>query len=82
MWWSQCTHNGAAVSFMDCCASIATIAMPTANGGDYAVAPTSYVDGARPSGGNGVMSASEGFLIWHYFDTVEGIDVLSSAAAQ
>jgi hypothetical protein len=76
-------HQG----YADISASIATIAYPGNLGGTstprsgYSVMPTSYLD-AGGTLSTSIFSPSEGFLIWHSFDTIENIDVLSSAAAQ
>jgi prepilin-type N-terminal cleavage/methylation domain-containing protein len=76
--WSSANYNGTPLAYADISASIATISFPTVPGNriaaNYSVLPTSSVDGAAPKD---LFSASEGFLIWHYLDTQEQIDVLS-----
>jgi len=76
--WSNANADGTALDYADISASIATIAYPTipANrlAANYSVMPTSSVAGAPAAN---LVSASEGFLIWHYLDTQEQIDVLS-----
>jgi prepilin-type processing-associated H-X9-DG protein len=81
--WSNANSNGIPLDYADISASIATISYPTNPGKrfntNYSVLPTSSVSGAAPVN---LFSASEGFLIWHYLDTQEQIDVLSSSTGQ
>ena len=80
--WSEATADGIPLDYADISASIATISYPTQPGkrfaGNYSVLPTSTVTGAAPVN---LFSASEGFLIWHYLDTQEQIDVLSGGTS-
>jgi prepilin-type N-terminal cleavage/methylation domain-containing protein len=81
--WSNANANGTPLQYADISASIATIAYPTNApnriAANYSVMPTSSVAGAAPIN---LLSASEGFLIWHYLDTQEQIDVLSGTPGQ
>ena len=80
--WSEANADGIPLDFADISASIATISYPTQAGkrfaGNYSVLPTSTVAGAAPIN---LFSASEGFLIWHYLDVQEQIDVLSGGTS-
>ena len=81
--WSEANANGIPLDYADISASIATISYPTVPGkryaANYSVLPTSSVAGATPLN---LFSASEGFLIWHYFDVQEQIDALSGGVSQ
>ena len=81
--WSYANASGTTLDYADISASIATIAYPTvpANriAANYSVMPTSAMTGAATAN---LVSASEGFLVWHFFDTQDQIDVLSSGAAE
>jgi hypothetical protein len=80
--WSNANLDGIPLNYADISASIATISFPTVPGDRigpcYSVMPTSAVAGAV---GTDIVSANEGFLIWHYLDTQEQIDVLSGSLA-
>jgi len=81
--WSNANAAGTTLDYADISSSIATIACPTSPGSriaaNYSVMPTSSLAGALPAN---LMSASEGFLIWHYFDNQEQIDVMGGGPAQ
>jgi hypothetical protein len=75
--WSQASSGnpGALLGYAEVSASIATIAYPTSMSSPrsgYTVMPTSTLDGAVAAS---QATASDGFLIWHYLDQQEGIDV-------
>jgi prepilin-type N-terminal cleavage/methylation domain-containing protein len=80
--WSEANANGIPLDYADISASIATISYPTVPsnryGGYYSVMPSSAADGALPAN---LISASEGFLLWHFLDTQSGIDVASGGTA-
>jgi len=80
--WSEANAAGASLDYADISASIATIAYPTvpSNRADfpYSVMPTSAADGAQPVN---LISASEGFLLWHFFDTQAELDVAIRGAS-
>ncbi len=80
--WSEANADGIPLDYADISASIATISYPTQAGkrfaANYSVLPTSTVAGAAPIN---LFSASEGFLIWHYLDVQEQIDVLSGGTS-
>ena len=81
--WSYANADGTTLDYADISASIATITYPTIPANrlaeNYSVMPTSSVGGAVAPN---LISASEGFLIWHFFDNQAQIDVLSSGSAQ
>jgi prepilin-type N-terminal cleavage/methylation domain-containing protein len=79
--WSESNADGIPLDYADISASIATIAYPTVPSDrvtkPYSVMPTSATDGALPVN---LLSASEGFLLWHFLDTQAEIDVASGTA--
>ena len=81
--WSNANADGTVLDYADISASIATIAYPTVPAerlaANYSVMPTSSAAGAAPAN---LVSASEGFLIWHFLDTQEQINVLSGGPAK
>ena len=73
MTWSH--PSGSTAACADISASIATIGFPTTTvspHGGYTAMPTAATNGAT---GSNIYGASEGFLIWHFLDTQEQIDV-------
>jgi prepilin-type processing-associated H-X9-DG protein len=73
MTWSH--PSGSTAACADISASIATIGFPTTTvspHGGYTAMPTAATNGAT---GANIYGASEGFLIWHFLDTQEQIDV-------
>ena len=80
--WSEANAGGTYLDYADISASIATIAYPTVPADriavNYSVLPTSAMAGAAPAN---LVSASEGFLLWHFFDTQDQIDVASGGSA-
>ena len=81
--WSNANAGGVPLDYADVSASIATIAYPTYPAsripGNYSVLPTSSMTGATAAN---LISASEGFLIWHYLDTRDQIDVQTGRFSQ
>ncbi len=81
--WSNANADGTTLDYADISASIATIACPTNPASriaaNYSVMPTSAVTGAAPAN---LVSASEGFLVWHFFDNMEQIDIMPGSITQ
>jgi prepilin-type N-terminal cleavage/methylation domain-containing protein len=80
--WSEANAGGTALDYADISASLATIAYPTVPSDRItqprSVMPTSATDGAQPAN---LISASEGFLLWHFLDTQAEIDVGNGAVS-